>query len=245
LSVELDGNGGIRRSINIGKSIMNHALDPHPHQSINHKESAMKPIRNLSILILFILATASASAATADMNVIITVNITATVNLQWSADLSSASRYWRILDGNVNTSYDSDSATTQKVCSDAAWTLPVADGLSVKNASQRPVSLTIAVTAQTVWTHAKIAGHTVADVYTIRAATGGTHALDTNLGSGLITDNGSFTLELDVLNTAVSLATNVARNGIQTLRLEFITPLDVSAGKDAATMTVTVHGTAL
>jgi hypothetical protein len=241
----LDGNGGIRRLLDFRKSIMNHAFNPHPHRSINHQESIMSPFRNLPLLTLLALAPASAFAATPDLSVIITVNITATVNLQWSADLSSASRYWRILDGDVNTSYDSDSAVTQKVCSDAAWTLPVADGLSVKNASQRPVSLSIAVTAQATWTHSPIAGHTVADVYTIRAATGGTHVLDGNNTDGSIVSNGDFILALAASPTAVALSANLAKGATQTLRLEFITPLTVSAGNSAATMTVTVHGTAL
>jgi hypothetical protein len=218
------------------------------HHSSNHKESAMNSIRNLSLLALFVLAPASVFAATPDMNVIITVNITPTVNLQWSADLSSASRYWLLRDVNTNTSYDSDAVATvdQRLCSDALWTTPVVDGLSVKNASQRPVSLTIAVTLQATWTHDVIANHIGStNVYTLRAATGATHVLDVNLGTGGITVGPDFTLALATSPTAVSLAASVAKGGIQPLRIEFITPLDVTAGNSAATMTVTVHGTAL
>jgi hypothetical protein len=204
----------------------------------------MHPLRHLPLLALLALMPASAFAA-ADMAIVVTVNITATVNLQWSADHTSGARYWQMLDANVNTSFDSDSATTQKVCSDPGWTTPVTDGLSLENKSQVPVSLTIAVTAQTVWTHAKISGHNTDNVYTIRAAKGATHVLDGNNANGSITSSGDFTLELDVLNTPVSLAANVAKNATQTLRLEFITPLTVTAGNSAATMTVTVHGTAL
>jgi hypothetical protein len=122
----------------------------------------------------------------------------------------------------------------------------VADGLSVKNASQRPVSLTIAVTAQATWTHNVIANHiSSVDVYTIRAATGATHALDGNVADGSITAGPDFTLALATIATPVALAASVAKGVTQPLRLEFITPLDVSAGNSAATMTVTVHGTAL